>query len=781
MRGCRILFVLFACLVINPLQIFPQSENERKSYLKDILHISIPQRFQANTRRVTCKDSTWADWLHRSGELPPDFSAMAHHPFLPEPLLLEKNGKEYPVTTKEQWNEKREWIKKQYEHWVSGMAPPAPKELKVNIVSDSIEDGTRIQLIELRFGPAYQARMTLELMIPANEKELLPVYMTQWTHRGWAQLAVRRGYIGCVYAAADDKDDTQAYQSLYPDYDFSMLMRRAWGASRVVDYLFTRPEVNKKQIAITGHSRNGKQSLWAAAFDERIAAVISSSSSTGGDAPWRYGDPQYASETLDYVTALNGHWFHPRLRFFFGREDQLPVDQNLLNALIAPRPLLFHYSLVERGLNSWANEQNYQSVKKVYDFLDVPNNIGVLARMGEHAVAARDVEKSIDFLDVHFKRRKITWQTRLYFTYNFDSWLKEHPAELAASKKISSMYLKNQYSGIKDFTVDRTKIIENLQWLLGDKPPGVKAAPAAPANPLRYDWIDNTIGRPKVPGTKTIYLGPYTAIGDHISGILYCPADKSGKLRVPGNGKMPVVIYLHQYAYSTGYAKGYSKNGGNGNSQLFKELVDKGFAVLAIDMFGFGTRIEEATNFYERFPGWSKMGKMVNDVKGCVDALESLNYIDKKNIFLLGNTIGGSIALMASALDPRIAGTAVVAAFSPWRSSNSRYESIRSYSHLHGFIPRLGLFAEKAADAPVDYCEIIAAAAPKPLLVITPDMDRYADVPAIKETMQRVAGIYNLYGKAGSLMTGYPHEINRMTEEMYASVAEFFHSMLNAK
>src|SRR5690606_32638553 len=108
----------------------------------------------------------------------------------------------------------------------------------------------------------------------------------------------------------------------------------------------TRREVNKDQIAITGHSRNGKQSLWAAAFDERISAVVSSSSSTGGDMPWRYGDPQFASETLDYVIASNCYSFNTRLRFFSGREDQLPVDQNLLGAAIAPRALFYHFSIV---------------------------------------------------------------------------------------------------------------------------------------------------------------------------------------------------------------------------------------------------------------------------------------------------------------------------------------------------------------------------------------------------------------------------------------------------
>ena len=68
--------------------------------------------------------------------------------------------------------------------------------------------------------------MTAELMIPPSDKPL-PVFMTQWNHRGWAQVAVRRGYIGCVYAGANSKDDTRDYTALYPNYYFATLMKRA--------------------------------------------------------------------------------------------------------------------------------------------------------------------------------------------------------------------------------------------------------------------------------------------------------------------------------------------------------------------------------------------------------------------------------------------------------------------------------------------------------------------------------------------------------------------------
>lgn len=774
-----ILNVLFIFFCILP--VFSQTKAERqREYLKDVLKFNIPQRFQKNTRRISVQDSTWEDWLKRTGNMPPDFASMRSIPMLPEPLTYTCNGKDYPITNMTQWKVKREWIKKEYQQWISGHAPPPPADIKAEILSDKIERQVRVQLIKLSFGPGYKATMTLELMVPQKPTQM-SVYLTQWTHREWALLAVKRGYIGCVYAAADVKDDTDIYQFLYPDYDFTLLMRRAWGASRVVDYLLTRKEVHPDQIAITGHSRNGKQSLWAAAFDERIGAVISHSSSTGGDAPWRFGDPQYASETIDYVGALQGHWFHPRLRFFFGHEDKLPVDQNLLGAIIAPRPLLYHYSIVERGLNSWANEQNYYSVKKAYDFFNAADKVGVLTRMGEHAVTARDIEETIDFLDIHFKQMPQKWNNKLYYPYAYTNWEKENQKVIEESRTISPVRLKENYKNILSFAEEKQHILTNLKWLLGEEPPWVRAAHVGSWHDPKVDWITNIIPRPQVKGSKMIHLSPYSSIGEFIDGVLYCPADRDGEIKTPPEGKFPVILYSHQYAHSTGFSKGYDKDGRNGTAELFAELIRRGFAVMAIDMFGFGTRIEEATKFYQRNPQWSKMGKMVRDLQACIDAVEDVSYLDESRIYLLGNTIGGSVSLITAALDSRVAGVATVAAFSPWRASNPQYESLRTYSHLHGFIPRLGPFVNNPQDAPVDFDEIIAAAAPKPILLIVPDADRYTDIKAIKKSIDKVSNLYSLYGKKNNLQVAFPHEINRMTKDMYTQAGDFFVQLAKSK
>ena len=86
-------------------------------------------------------------------------------------------------------------------------------------------------------------------------------------------------------------------------YDFSCLARWAWSASRAVDYLVTLTEVDKSKIGLAGHSRHGKQALLAAAFDERIAAVIPSSGNTGECDPWRYTTDMFVNESIELLTA----------------------------------------------------------------------------------------------------------------------------------------------------------------------------------------------------------------------------------------------------------------------------------------------------------------------------------------------------------------------------------------------------------------------------------------------------------------------------------------------
>jgi len=767
----RLLFILILAGLTSLLYAQDNFSLERqKEYLDQLLPLLRPPRPDAAA--VTLKDKTWFDWQARTGELPPDFEVMPSIPFLPDPLLLGEGTKNIPVTSLAQWELKRHWIGREAQHWITGTFPEAPENLTATLIEERIDpSGVKVQMVELTFGPEEKGVLTIELLLPPG-KGPFPVFMTQWNHRGWAEIAVRRGYIGLVYAGADSKDDTEQYASLYPDYEFTTLMRRAWGAMRAVDYLHTLPEVDKDKIAITGHSRNGKQALMAAAFDERITAVISSSGGTAGENSFRFTDDRFDNESLDEISTNFPHWLHPRLRFFHGREHKLPIDQNLLMSLIAPRGLLLSSATTEGQGSPWGIEQNYHSLSKVYNFLGEKDKLAISLRQGRHGTMARDIEAFIDFLDQVFGRGEFPSSNQLFYNYSFEKW-KEESGEsidpLKFKEQKSSEYIafrqKSKSSQFLPLDSLRNKVKEDLKWLLGEEPPGaVAAGPFGFKRPaLSDDYLGDVIQREKIgPGEKLI-IGPYNALADYQYGYLHFPENKDAK--ADGKGEIPLVILLHEYAYSTGF--------GRRSAAFINQYLEAGFAVLTMDMIGFGSRIEEGELFYKRYPHWSKMGKMTADVRAALDAVQDMEMLDRSQVYLSGYALGGTVALFAAALDDRVAGVSVASAFTPLRTASQDVEGLMSYSHYHGLIPRMGFFNAHPTRLPVDFPEIISSIAPKPLLVIAPELDRHADLDRVKEGMNLVRQYYGGYKASDLFAVKYPLEVNKLSQEQQKDMIQW--------
>jgi len=185
----------------------------------------------------------------------------------------------------------------------------------------------------------------------------------------------------------------------------------AWGYSRAIDALSADARFDPQRIALWGHSRFGKAALLAAAFDPRAAAVIANQSGTFGATLSR----TTRGESIDAITKKFPYWFSPALAQSPERDD-LPLDQHLLIALIAPRPILLGGARMDRWSdpgNAFAAAEAARPVYALFDRrglaqpspsqTDVSGDIAMFMRPGGHGVRPRDWRETIAFLDAHFE------------------------------------------------------------------------------------------------------------------------------------------------------------------------------------------------------------------------------------------------------------------------------------------------------------------------------------------------------------------------------------------
>ena len=228
-----------------------------------------------------------------------------------------------------------------------------------------------------------------------------------------------------------------------------------------------------------------------------------------------------------------------------------------------------------------------------------------------------------------------------------------------------------------------------------------------------------------------------------------------------------MVIYLHEYSYPTGYARR--------PQPIIEGLIDHGFAVFAYDQIGFGTLIEEGASFYQRYPHWSKLGRMIADARQAVDALAQVELVDAKQIYVAGYSLGATVGLYAAALDERIAGVVSVCGFTPLREAAAAngMEGARAFSHLHGLLPRLGFFASSEARIPYDYHELLACVSPRPILVIAPEWDRDASPAGVRQCVAEAQGVFRLCGAPEGLTLLTPDTYNQFSAAMRTEVFDW--------
>ncbi len=385
----------------------------------------------------------------------------------PDPLRAE-DGK--TVTTAQEWrNLRAPELRAKFQQEMFGMVPIPPKGFSTRVFFEdkgALEGKATLKEIEVSAeSPVLKARLLV--VIPNGEGGPYPVFLgmnfkgnhavlgderiavPEWMTGKEAERGtdvkswpigeiVSRGYaFACFFSGDFVRDDpaiaTQrvkefsAPEGTAPESAPGTLACWAWGFSRMVDVLEKQTAIDSKRIAVVGHSRNGKASLFAAAMDERIALAIPTQAGCGGTAPSRLPvqvlDPKNGRpphETVAIITTKFPHWFCGKFNAVGEDVSKLTFDQHELVALCAPRPVLFSCAVSDTWSNPSGQFAMLLGADPVYRLICgegvafqqmpevgrlMPSRLGYFIRPGGHSMNETDWLAWLDYADVWLKRK----------------------------------------------------------------------------------------------------------------------------------------------------------------------------------------------------------------------------------------------------------------------------------------------------------------------------------------------------------------------------------------
>lgn len=345
------------------------------------------------------------------------------------------------IASTDMWEKhRRDEIYTLFENFVYGVPPECPKDMHFSVKTIEREQNITQKKADIIF-PNF--KISADIFIPCGNTRKLPAYllcMHQFEERncnideeldfeivpildiirkGYAVITMKTSQI-CPDVFTDEPYGDGIFKLIdysKRDNSWSIIAAWAWGLSRVMDYLQTDEDIDEKRVAVIGHSRSGKAALWAAASDKRFAMAVSNNSGCTGAAMTRGKKGEHVKDINDKF-----HWFCENYIKYNDDEDMLPIDQHMLLALIAPRPLY----VASSSLDEWADPDSEllscRLASEVYNLYgtdgviapevieqNVSYNDGTIAyhcKTGKHSLTKQDWNLFLKFSDKYLKDNK---------------------------------------------------------------------------------------------------------------------------------------------------------------------------------------------------------------------------------------------------------------------------------------------------------------------------------------------------------------------------------------
>lgn len=373
---------------------------------------------------------------------------------LEDPMRLSSGKK---IETKEEWEEQKERIKKLLIENVYGTMPEMTDNIRVLFQSEEkkIYQGRAAEQVflltadkmydEFSFGlrivkPVTDQKVPVLFMVLGGsseagyQHELAEMIVTQY---GYAIAMVDREPAAPDIPGADirfsvepeyahdeylyycayrnrrlkfpDKNlPIEEYMEQYPYvFKYGKIALGAHCVRLAVSFVLRLDFANEKQLAVTGHSRDGKVALCAGVFDERLAAVVPLGSGCGGAALYKV--PTKGLETIDDQIKVWPSWLPALAKYIDNQYYDMPVDMHMARACIAPRGFMNGEGLADFWAGPFSAYVGKEASQPAYDFFGVPENNGMYIREGFHEMSKDDIIHTIMFCNRVFFGKNPTY------------------------------------------------------------------------------------------------------------------------------------------------------------------------------------------------------------------------------------------------------------------------------------------------------------------------------------------------------------------------------------
>lgn len=264
-------------------------------------------------------------------------------------------------------------------------------------------------------------------------------------------------------------------------------------------------------------------------------------------------------------------------------------------------------------------------------------------------------------------------------------------------------------------------------------------------------------------------------------------ADVPAYLALPHTGTPPFPVMLCLQGHSTGMHNSLGLASDDemreirveGGRDFGRQALAEGYAALCIEQRSLGERRESHQPHVNQYNpchdaalhalmlGRTLLGERVYDVERALDWIATRPELDRARVGIVGNSGGGTVALWAGALLPRIGFVLASCSLCRFR------DSLMSVYHCaDNYVPGILRVAEMA--------DIAGLIAPRPLLAVTGRDDPLFPLSGVEACFARVAEVYAAHGASdrASLLIGegghrfYPEsawpEAHRLTRLAWA-------------